>query len=164
MEIFPGDRHLRCSGCDQPYTLDNIWEASGCDCHGEHGEFECDCGNKVEFVLNLDYNLNKEKFVKRIFSEERRNTSYEIHVIKDILGEVLIRFSKEKIEIEFLDVQTSHKLQENKQVEECVVCYEECKTKTICNHIVCKSCYTKLKTCPYCRKDLIQNEILINDK
>jgi len=106
MEIFPGDRHLRCSGCDQPYTL----------------------------------------------------------VIKDILGEVLIRFSKEKVEIEFLDVCKHEKLQEKNEVEECVVCYEECKTKTICNHTVCKSCYTKLKTCPYCRKDLIQNEILINDK
>ena len=35
---------------------------------------------------------------------------------------------------------------------ECVICYEFTMNKTICDHIICKICITKLDKCAVCRK------------
>jgi len=45
-----------------------------------------------------------------------------------------------------------------KRFEECVVCYEDCLTKTKCGHIICESCVKQIKKddgsieCPMCRR------------
>lgn len=41
----------------------------------------------------------------------------------------------------------------NESNECCTVCYEKCTKKTICNHLLCETCFTKLTTkqCPICR-------------
>ena len=47
---------------------------------------------------------------------------------------------------------------------ECIVCFEETKDKTNCNHSLCKECKGKLITmkCPYCRQELENSlEIII---
>ena len=39
----------------------------------------------------------------------------------------------------------------------CIVCWEQCCTKTRCGHQLCENCAESLdkKICPYCRRDLI---------
>ena len=49
-------------------------------------------------------------------------------------------------------------LKKTKKEDECIVCYENCFTKTNCGHIICQSCIKSLKKddgsieCPMCRR------------
>ena len=51
----------------------------------------------------------------------------------------------------------------NSTNEICPVCYDQCDNKTICNHILCKTCFNSLvtKQCPICRNSLT-NEIKVD--
>ena len=59
-----------------------------------------------------------------------------------------------------------------KKKEDCIVCFNETKNRTLCNHVVCLECIDSIlkknKTfkCPYCRKEYTNHlfEILLTKK
>ena len=59
------------------------------------------------------------------------------------------------VSVEFNDV-----FEGDQHPQICGVCFEECKTQTLCEHLICLSCLenwlkTGSRTCPFCRKHLV---------
>ena len=163
MEHFPGVKYLECTECVRLYTLEEIWEKTGCDCHGEDGRLNCVCGNTIRFTLNLDIDTNLELFINRITRDFDDGIVRSCNITRDLLGPVSITVTKDSCNLKFplIEIKLPLKRLPKNEEEDCVVCYEHSTTQTMCNHIVCKTCYDQLKTCPLCRRGLNGNNITI---
>ena len=162
MEHFPGVHDMVCICCFDTYTLHQIWQETGCDCHEESGNLKCYCGHTIDFVLNLDYNDNKERLIVDLTTRDPRCLD-AFHLIKDVLGEVRLT-THEGVKLEFINTKKCN-LAGTSTSDECVVCYDNTCARTMCGHIVCASCYDKLDRCPYCRGDLFTTDtVMIRSK
>ena len=173
MDHFPGVTYLECIECLRKYSLEEIWEKTGCDCHDEDGRLNCVCGNTISFTLNLDINKNLELFINKItdnFSDGIvRNcditrdllgpisitvTEDSCDITRDLLGPISITVTEDSCHLKFPSIEIKLSPKQLPKNDDCVVCYEESATQTVCNHTVCKKCYDQLSTCPLCRRSL----------
>ena len=158
---YPGVNNMICDCCNEKFDLERIWELTGCDCDSEAGTITCDCGNTINFILNLNYADNKERLISSLLSD-KPELLIEFHTCNDILGEVLLTIdSEEGALLTFMDKITKSKLKEIETPTECVVCYETTCNTTYCNHTLCNQCHTQLDTCPYCRRNLYTPEMIV---
>jgi hypothetical protein len=159
MEYFPSTGLMECLVCGDSYTLNAIWEHTGCDCHDEYGRMTCHCGNDIDFVLNLDFKDNKEKLIADLLARNPRHL-YSFHKTVEVLGEIKLTADKEGVKLEVISDEKDC-LKESDKVHECVVCYENTRKTTKCNHSVCRGCYNRVDLCPYCRGDISSKEEVI---
>ena len=48
-------------------------------------------------------------------------------------------------------------------METCYICYEdEANCSLNCDHKVCKSCYTEINLCPFCRRSILRLDKILN--
>lgn len=154
MEHFPGVKYLECIECLQKYSLEEIWEKTGCDCHDEDGQLNCVCGNSILFILNLDINKNLELFINKITDNFPDGIVRTCDITRDLLGAILITVTEDSCDLKFPSVEIKLSPKQLTKNDDCVVCYEESYTQTSCNHTVCNKCYDQLSTCPLCRRSL----------
>jgi len=125
-----------CSACKQP----NIFRIN-----------RKSVDNSLEFAKKYSKKFKKDKKNKNLFKNKNFNVNAKM------IGKVNIRIDNVKKELHFdmIDVRLKNNLVDTKAEDECVVCYEPCKTQTECSHSVCKDCYYKLgNSCPCCRRDI----------
>ena len=109
---YPGVNNMICDCCNEKFDLERIWELTGCDCDSEAGTITCDCGNTINFILNLNYADNKERLISSLLSD-KPELLIEFHTCNDILGEVLLTIdSEEGALLTFMDKITKSKLKE----------------------------------------------------
>jgi hypothetical protein len=154
MDHFPGVNCLECIECLRKYSLEEIWEKTGCDCHEEDGRLNCACGNTISFTLNLDINKNLELFIKKITDNFSDGIVRTCDITRDLLGPILITVTEDSCHLKFPSIEIKLSPKQLPKNDDCVVCYEESATQTVCNHTVCKKCYDQLSTCPLCRRSL----------
>jgi hypothetical protein len=75
-----------------------------------------------------------------------RDTLDQLYYFKP-LGKYLLKENKEDVFIFKVFKKFFH-------TEDCSICFEDTKVKTICNHYCCHKCMEKIKICPICRRDL----------
>ena len=154
MEHFPGVKYLECIKCLQKYSLEEIWEKTGCDCHDEDGRLNCVCGNTISFTLNLDINKNLELFINKITDNFSDGIVRTCDITRDLLGPISITVTEDSCHLKFPSIEIKLSPKQLPKNDDCVVCYEESATQTVCNHTVCNKCYDQLSTCPLCRRSL----------
>ena len=152
MEQFPSTGPMECPVCRNSYTLNAIWELTGCDCHDDYGTIKCHCGNNIDFVLNLDFKDNKKNLIADLVLRNHRHL-YSFHKKVEVLGEIKLTADKECFKLEII-IDEKSCLKEVDEEHECVVCYENTSKKTKCNHSICRDCYNNVEICPYCRGDI----------
>ena len=57
-------------------------------------------------------------------------------------------------------------MSEIENATECTICYEHTTNKTECDHIICKTCMTKINKCAVCRKEftvIVTSQEFIDD-
>jgi hypothetical protein len=45
-------------------------------------------------------------------------------------------------------------MKKNRESIECTICYVDIGIKTICNHVICMKCMSKIIKCPFCRRNI----------
>jgi len=102
-------------------------------------------------------NYNSKEITKFLFDFRKK---YKYSKILDMIEK------KELIEIKEKENIVTTRFFEEKEIDECCVCYEKNNVLTSCEHNLCRTCFEKLtcnidyddmiklKECPYCRKDI----------
>lgn len=155
LDHYPAVSHLRCRSCEKAYDLDELWEASGVDCDREEGWLKCECGEIVYFRLHLDEHENVKKFIDSMTTRFRKMYG-EMTLIKPVIGSVSVYFENGQFNFTFHNIKGDSLSMKESKEDECVVCYENCKTKTMCGHQLCRECNKSLykRECPYCKQPL----------
>ena len=137
--------------------------------------------NNLPKLINAKYIISPNElgqFLYNLFLDEFYFSKVKANIYKldEKLGNMSIINSGEKystVSIKFINtmmVPQCSKL--TKKEEECIVCFNETKNKTLCNHVVCPECIDSILEkhkqfkCPYCRKMYNNHlvEILITKK
>ena len=132
---------------------------------------ECSCGKKYKFKVNNGIAENIDAFIQNesdyIFKKETIDTT--IFYFRKFLGNITADLFMDTKELKF----TFHDVEEIfdtnminvEKSEECVVCYEQCKSTTKCNHYICIDCYEKISNnCPLCRQELTDKKSILSIK
>lgn len=162
MDYYPSTEEAKCTKCKSEINLNDCIDflehneivTKNCSHCKQPNIFRINrksVDNSVKFAVKYSKKFKKNKKDKNMLKNKKFNVNAKM------IGNVNVRFDRvsKKLYFDMVDVRLKNNLIDAKNDDECVVCYEKCKTKTECSHRVCKDCYYKLgNSCPCCRRDI----------
>lgn len=159
MDYYPSTREAKCTKCKTDMNLDFCIDFLD---HDEIVTKNCSvCKHPNIFRINKKFVDNSVKFAVKYSKKFKKDKNLledgNFNVNVKMLGKVNICIDEasKKLHFDMIEVKVKNDLIDTKSEDECIVCYEKCKTQTNCSHLVCKDCYYKLEnSCPYCRRNI----------
>lgn len=125
----------------------------------------------VDVSVTIEKKDECMKLIISITNSEKRNVNYSInddvefnkvidilcHLKLDKLSNKLVDERKDHPSFEFYRCLVSHNLKLS--FDECCICFEQTRGKTICDHSICMACFSNLKNpiCPLCKVFIFEN-------
>jgi hypothetical protein len=125
--------------------------------------------DELKVTVHLDFS---EKYSLWIKSDDTEDILYEVEEDMDMetptdVARAIVKMRDTMDQLYYFKPLGKYLLKENKEevlifkvfkkffpTEDCSICYEDTKVKTLCNHYCCHKCMEKIKLCPICRRDL----------